>query len=318
MSKHTIAASRRLGTHLTSRNTWRSWMGLAFAAVLLASCGSSADEGSTSSSADATTSTAPEDGGSDRSIVTTDGDVAAGETAADDSSDEPTTTSPAPEDEESTTIEPEDAGNESAIPGEPLDFAPVAGTPLAIVGVAYDDTLNFRVDPSPDADIIESHGPLSDDLDTLAAGDAWSAPSGVWWHVEVGGTAAWANQAFLGSLGTPQSFFDEVSGELESLTFDTVEAAALAVADLRASDDPVSRIVFAGEPLAFDAGGFAIVDVLDLPDDSVKGERIRVDVQPVFDEASGEEGAQDIEAFVLVGVEITPICGRGLTDGLCT
>ena len=218
---------------------------------------------------------------------------------------------------EAATTTEEEIVDEGEFPGEPLDFGPQPGTGLAIVGVAYDDELNFRDGPSTSADVITSFGPLNNDLDMAAVGESWAAPSGVWWKVNVDGDEAWANQSFLGSLGSTVNAFDDVGAELGVLKFENVEAAALAVAETRASTDPVSRIVFVGEPLAFDDVGFAVVDVLDLGDDSVKGERIRIDVEVVFDEASGEEGAQDIAFVVVNDVEITPICGRGTSGGLC-
>lgn len=282
--------------------------------LLISACSSDAADDSASTVAEATTTSAADEG-SERTLVTAD-DSATDESATDESAadeiENTTATTDAPPDSTTSTT-----AGEAELAGEALDFGPSAGTPLAIVGVAYDDTLNFRVDPSPDADILESFGPLSGDLDTSALGSAWAAPSGVWWMVDVAGTEAWANQAFLGSLGTTTNAFDQLSAELEIVQYDTVEAAALAVAQLRATEDPESSIVFAGEPLAFETGGFAIVDVLGFGDDSVKGERIRVEVRTVFDEESGEEGAQDVDHFVIVDIEITPICGRGLSGGLC-
>lgn len=274
--------------------------------LVLAACGSDSDESATSSTAEPSTTVANEQQ-SDRTVVTADDDTGAAQDAT-------TTTEGAASTSAAVDEEPPVEG----VAGEPLDFGPSLGTGLAIVGVAFDDTLNFRAEPAPDAEILEAFGPLSADLDISALGEAWAAPSGVWWKVNVAGTEAWANQAFLGGLGSTQSAFDQVAAEFGVLKFETVEAAALAVAELRASDDPESRIVFVGEPLAFEVGGFAVVDVLDLPDDAVKGERIRVDVDIVFDEASGEEGAQDVAFVVLTNVEITPICGRGVSGGLCT
>ncbi len=257
-------------------------------------------------SADGTTTTTAETTSSTSTVDDTTTTVSAVSTTA-----VPTTAVP-------TTAAPTTAGGDDGFPGEALDFGPAPGTGLAVVGVRFDDELNFREGPSPSAAIVTSFGPLHPDLDMAAVGEAWAAPSGVWWKVNVAGDEAWANQAFLGSLGSTVDAFDEVASELLILKFEDVEAAALAVAELRASTDPVSRVVFVGEPLAFDGAGFAIVDVLDLGDDSVKGERIRIDVEIAFDEESGEEGAQDIAFVVLTDVQITPICGRGTSGGLCT
>ena len=291
---------------------------VAVAGLLVAACGGEAE--APEEAADATVvesaTTEAEGEGNDRTIVTTDEDAAQTETGDADAADADATTTTTEEDASTTTDSATTDAGELA--GEPLDFGPSAGTPLAIVGVAFDDSLNFRAEPSPDADVLASFGPLSEDLDTSALGEAWAAPSGVWWKVNVAGTEAWANQAFLGSLGSSINGYDQLSAELDVFEYETIEAAALAVAALRSSEDPESRVVLASEPLAFETGGFVVVDVLDLGDDSVKGERIRVDVQTVFDEESGEEGAQDVDYFRIVDIELTPICGRGVSDGLCT
>lgn len=307
------SVGRRSRGRAQRRRPTRALAGAAVGVCLLAAaCGSDGEEGATSTSADATTTLIDETASgesAERTVVSNDvGDEAVSDEDA--AGEEVTTTTvEAP----STTTAAGEAPE-----GEPLDFGPSAGSGLAIVGVAFDDTLNFRAAPSPDAEMLESIAPLSDDLDMSALGEAWAAPSGVWWKVNVAGTEAWANQAFLGGLGATENRFDEVASELGVLMFEDVESAALAVAETRASEDPLSRIVFAGEPLAFETGGFAVVDVLDLGDDSVKGERIRIDVEIVFDEASGEEGAQDVAFVVLTDVQITPICGRGTSGGLCT
>lgn len=281
--------------------------------LLAAACGDDADDPEPAGSGGEPTTTTVDD------TVDDDG---SGEEAAPTSvtdGDAPVTTVPADDEDgpalSTTTPADEDGGDD--IEGQPLDFGPQVGTGLAIVGVAYDDELNFRDGPSVGADIVTSLAPLSDDLDMSALGEAWAAPSGVWWKVAVVGEEVWANQAYLGSLGSTFDGFDAVASELGVLKFEDVESAALAVAATRASDEPESRFVFAGEPLAFDVGGFAIVDVLDLGDDSVKGERLRIDVDIVFDAESGEPGAQDVAFVVLTGVDITPICGRGTSEGLC-
>lgn len=229
------------------------------------------------------------------------------------------------DDEESEEDTDDDNGGSSAngqpdVPGEPLDFGPAKGTKLIVVGVMYDDTLNFRVDPSPKATIVSTAAPLAS-ADIVAAGEAWSAPGGVWWKVSIGGNDAWANQKFLGMEGNVINELDAVEADLGTLEFGDLREAALTVANSRASDsDPTSRVQFAEEPLAFDtATGSVVVDVLDLGDDSVKGERLRIWVENIYDESSGDEGAQDLIGVEVISVEATSICGRGVSDeGLCS
>lgn len=202
------------------------------------------------------------------------------------------------------------------VPGEALDYGPVFGTPLAVVGVAHDDVLNFRIAPSPNAQIVTSHAPLHADLDMYALGEAWAAPSGVWWKVSVGGSEAWANQRYLGTLAGERDVFDAAAEYLQILMFEDTESAALAVAESFATTEPASRIEFAAPALNFDDGvGIATVDVLDIGDDSVKGWRLVIQVEIVWDEESGEPGAQDVAFVVLTAVDGSPICGRG-ADGL--
>ena len=205
---------------------------------------------------------------------------------------------------------------EPVVPGSPLDFGPAAGTSLTVVGVRYDDRLNFRAHPSPSATILDTAVPLGD-ASIVALGEAWQAPSGVWWKVSIDGTEAWANQRFLGSTVAGVERFGDVANDLDSLEFETLTDATLAVAQTRASTEPESRVVVIIEPLLFEDGGRAIVDVLDLGDDALKGERLDVTVETIYDE-SGAEGAQDVLGVRVTSVRIIPICGRGVSGGLCS
>ncbi|MFT7602406.1 MAG: hypothetical protein ACI8TP_005375 [Acidimicrobiales bacterium] len=213
-----------------------------------------------------------------------------------------------------------DEPTDADLQGEALDFGPAAGTQLVVVGVDYDDVLNFRVDPDPSSVIVATAAPLAEDVVIIATGDASTVPGSTWWRVTINGEGAWANQKFLGAEGSADSVFAEVAADLDSLDFATAEGLVDAVAATRASAEPESRIVYAGEPLGFDAiGGFAVADVLDLGDDSRKGERLRIEFELIYDEASGEEGAQEVAGVRLSSVTAKLICGRGVTaDGLCT
>ncbi len=200
------------------------------------------------------------------------------------------------------------------VPGEPLDFGPQAGVPLRVIGVKYDDVLNFRADPSPAAEILATGEPLAPDFDLSTMGEAWNAPGGAWWKVKVLGAEAWANQKFLGMIGDRADVFDEVGADLGVLKFESVESAALAVAATRSSEAPPSDVVLVGEPHTVESGiGSAVVDVVGLGDDAVKGLRMWIDVDVVFEADSTE----DVQFVVLTGVEAAPICSRGLSGGLC-
>ncbi len=194
------------------------------------------------------------------------------------------------------------------VPGEPLDFGPNLGRPLTIVGVEVGDELNFRVAPSPDADIVASYPITLTEFDMYALGEAWAAPTGVWWKVNVMGHDAWANQKYLGVRGGSAPIFDEVAAELQILVFESIEQGALAAAETRATVEPASRVVAITEPEITplgDGGGVGSMwfDVLDIGDHLQKGERLKVEFDVVFDEATPEPN--DIAFVVLSGVEMT-------------
>ncbi len=263
-------------------------------ALLSAACGGS-DGATIELDADETTSTTEAD-----PVDNGDGD-GDDEISAGDDTDQPADTV--------TTTE----SSAPAAEGEPLDFGPTEGQPLNIVNVRYDDVLNFRAGPGTDAEIVLSIAPLAEGNTIVAAGEAWAFERSVWWKVTVAGEEVWANQSFLGMLGDSVSVFDDVSAELASLEAATLEELALAVADTRWLEEPAPTIEIAGEPTAADAiGGFTIVDLVGFLDDSVKGERLEVVVDFVLSEDESEPST-----VVLVDVVATPICARGVDQGLC-
>lgn len=212
----------------------------------------------------------------------------------------PSTTAP------STTSGP--TGFESpTVAGEPIADGPTAGQPLIIVGVHVDDVLNFRIAPSPNAAIATSYPVTLTELDIFALGEAWAAPTGVWLKVNVMGTEAWANQAFLASRGGSAPIFDEVAQELQILTAGSIEELALDVAATRATVEPASRITIVTEPFILPLGdgggvGHVFVDVLDIGDPLQMGERLSVEFDVVFDLDTPEPN--DIAFIVLHGVEM--------------
>ncbi len=197
-------------------------------------------------------------------------------------------------------------GRENEIPGAALDYGPVAGESLHVVGVRHDDVLNFRVDPDPTSAVVATVAPLHEALTIIASGQAWIAPSGTWWKVTVNGEQAWANQSYLASIGHGDDFFYDVSKALGILRFETITDAAQAVAGTHTSETPESRVVIVGAPLTSGSGAGMAVDVLGLGDDSLKGIRIRIEVEFIYDD-SGE----NVEAVVLTDVYMNPLCARG-------
>ena len=222
----------------------------------------------------------------------------------------PTTEPPA---ETTTSTEAASEPDDGDLPGTPFDFGPAAGQPLIVVGVRYDDSLNFRARPGVGESIVTDIAPLVDATIT-AAGEARQVNDSIWWKVIVNGSEAWANQKFLGMPGATRSIFDEVAAELGVLKADSLEDMVDMVLEARNYDeDPPLRIEFSGEPLAFEGvGAFAVVDVLGFGDDALRGERLRIEVDIVQDAPD-----EPIQFVVLTEVESQAICSRGVTEGLC-
>lgn len=72
------------------------------------------------------------------------------------------------------------------IPGEVIDFGPVAGDILMVIGVAYDDVLNLRAAPGPRQDIIGTIEPTH--LGLIAEGETREIPGAFWIKVDHEGT----------------------------------------------------------------------------------------------------------------------------------
>jgi hypothetical protein len=251
-------------------------------AVALASCGSGDGAGSTTTTLAATTTTL----------------TAATTTLPSVSS---TTVPPASTTTESPTTSTE-AGD---LPGEPIEFGPARGDIVAVVGVAHDDVLNLRALPGASQPVLEEIPPLYDGL--IAQGHTRDLGTGFWIEVEYEGTEGWVSFRYIAFLGATT---DETASIIDNLgetpAARTMAQLGLTVAESLASPaDPKSEIVLTAAPTTGDLGEVTY-DVVGLGDDAVRGVRVHVFGQP-----QGEE-------FVLKTVEMTTLCGRGVTDdGFC-
>jgi len=209
----------------------------------------------------------------------------------------PSTTAPA-----STTSPPSDG----SLPGEVIDLYPYEGASLAVVGVERHDTLALRSGPGTDFDVVHELSPL--DTEVIAAGHNRQVDDAIWAEVDKDGHHGWVNVAYLLHLGAADDITDQLtdpSGELPSGA--TMEEVAHAVAELRASTEPLSRIAIIEDPELGDLGSIT-VDVIGLGDDAVGGERLHILAEP---------GAGD-DAFTVQSVQRLSLCSRGVTDdGLC-
>lgn len=209
-----------------------------------------------------------------------------------------TTTQP----ETTTTTEPTTTTTE--LPGEPIDFGPREGDEVAVIGVAHDDVLNLRSGPGADQEILAEIPNLYDGLTAL--GNTRDLGDAFWIEVDYEGTVGWVHMSFIGYLGVTTDETAAVITELgEGPIAETMLDIGLVVAQTFASDEPASDIVLSVAPTVGDLGEVTY-DVIGLGDDALRGYRVHVFGQP------------EDETFGLKSVEVTALCGRGVTeDGLC-
>ena len=232
-------------------------------------------------------------GGGDVSESTTTTDATTTSTTAATTTTQPETTTTGPD--TTTTTE---------LPGETIDFGPAEGDTIAVIGVAHDDVLNLRAAPGADQDIVAEIPNLADDLTAL--GNTRDLGDSFWIEVEHEGVTGWVNYRFIGYLGVTDDMTSAVIEELgDTPVAETMEDIGAAVAETFASDEPESDIVLIVAPTVGDLGEVTY-DVIGIGDDAVRGFRVHVFGQP------------EDETFGLKSVEVTTLCGRGVTDeGLC-
>ncbi|MGF1618514.1 MAG: hypothetical protein ACFCU2_12020 [Acidimicrobiia bacterium] len=192
----------------------------------------------------------------------------------------------------------------TTLAGESIDFGPAADDVVMVAGVAYDDVLNLRAAPGADQ-------PISDEIpatytDLVAQGNTRDLSPGFWIEVDYEGTVGWVNLAYVAYEGTVT---DETANVIDELGERPVEATmtdlAEVVAAVFASDEePESDIVQVTDIAEGDLTE-VIYDVVGFPDDAVRGVRLHI-----FAEESSN-------GFTLRTVEVTLLCGRGVSDGLC-
>ena len=235
--------------------------------------------------------------------------------------------------------EPADAGAAAALPGEPSEFGPSAGTGLAVVGIRHDSALNFR--DAPNGTVIArldnvmdgmrdpavyARRPGSDDIiDTVdlqngvvATGNTRQLPTTIWHELQVGDLLGWASSTFLAPLGAPRDAIDEVTEGLGGTpTAETLGALGRRVAGLFESTGEVqSQTTVSSRPGVFEAVGDITLDVLGLPDDALRGYRIHITADSGAEDWTQGDGGP----FTLRSVTVTPICDshRGANDdGVC-
>ena len=190
--------------------------------------------------------------------------------------------------------------------GEPIDVGPTAGAVLAVVGVAFDDTLNVRAGPGTEHAVAITLEPLFDDI--VATGDHWLVPGAIWNQITAKGVTGWANSSFMAYLGS----VDDATANIIANGFGGVTPTAstmlelgVLVGEATSGDALGSRVVVSVAPTTGDLGEIT-VDVIGLEDDALFGVRLHI------------FGQSDGDGFSLKTIERQLLCGRGVTaDGVC-
>lgn len=264
----------------------RSWAVGALVAVVLGACGTQVEVQTTTAGAGPTVTPA-------EAVASNPADVT--DTAA-----EP--------DAPDSDADPDQMADESGRPdpsSEPL-HVPARGEPVAVVGVAFDDTVVMRAAPRAEAEVTAE---LSARFEgAVGTGGGRTNDGTAWWRVRVGSNQGWVDASTMARLGATTDATADVVDDLgERPRAPTMQSLGRTVASARlgaAAED--GRIVVSAAPRVDDLGEIAI-DIVDVADDSVAGERLVV------------IGTPDGDGFLLESVESTVFCARGVTgDGRCT
>ena len=173
-----------------------------------------------------------------------------------------------------------------------------------VIGVDYEDVLNLRAGPGVAAPVSDEIPPTFADL--VAQGNTRDLSPGFWIEVAYEGTVGWVNLAYIAFEG---DVTDETANVIDQLGERPVEATmtdlAEVVADVFASDEEQgSDIVQVTEVVEGDLTEVTY-DVIGLADDSVRGVRLHIFAEETSD------------GFSLRTVEMTLLCGRGVSGGFC-
>ena len=238
---------------------------------------------------------------------------------------------------------------DDALPGTPGAFGPAEGTRLGVIGVTHDDWLNLRDVPNgtilatllirignsaaegpsllvqePDA---VGHLATLDIAGLVATGRTRDLATSTWHEVQAGPVVGWASSNYLAPFASGQRH--DVTNEVVLGIGADAEAATLGeltdavVAQFASAADPVSRVRSVAPPSVFEGVVEVAIDVVGLPDDSVRGYRLYIDVDAAGDWlAASTDGdvATDAGPYTLRQVSATTLCysHRGVSDdGRC-
>lgn len=193
------------------------------------------------------------------------------------------------------------------LPGQPSPITPRSGSSLSVVGVGGGSYLNVRALPGTEYSVIDTVAAADSNL--IATGRAQILDSGsdsIWYEVTTVSGSGWASSQFLSFTGrtTP--------GRSQFLELDeTFDAAVDVVAQVRTNSQAAGEgsidVTVVDGPTSNGSSQIMVIDITGFADDAVLGNRLRVIGDP------GPRGS-----FVVVGIESTLLCRRGVTaDALC-
>lgn len=188
------------------------------------------------------------------------------------------------------------------LPGEVLEIYPYEGAELAVVGVEEGDTLNVRSIPSVDGDVVTELDPLATGL--VASGHNRTVGNALWVEISVGGQSGWVNGTYVTHLGESM----DVTADLPDPTLyeSTIVNLIDTIVAQRSAESTTATSVTVAETYD-DSGADVTIDILGFQDDSVAGERLRIIAGP------SDRGA----GYELISLDVTPLCSRGVSEGLC-
>lgn len=216
----------------------------------------------------------------------------------------PSTSTPAPTNAPPSTVDTSTSTTTTTLPGEEVEFGPAAGDELMVIGVSFDDHLNLREAPGTAYDVIARIP--SAYLDLVARGHTRDIGRSFWVEVDFDGVLGWVHMGFIAFEGVTDdltAFVVEQMGERPSAG--SMTELGQRVAEQFVSEDVDSDVVKVIDETVGDLGEVTF-DVVGLADDAVRGLRLHVFGEPF-------EGG-----FALRTLEVTYLCGRGVTDdGIC-
>src|SRR5690606_17005399 len=127
----------------------------------------------------------------------------------------------------------------------------------------------------------------------------------LWIEVDADGREGWVNLRYVAYLGDTRDATSELIPDMTETRAETMLDLGALVAEAVAADTDAISVVSVA-PSVGDLGEVTY-DVVGFGDDSVLGARIHVFGTP-------DEGG---EGFELKSVEMTILCSRGVSDGLC-